>query len=201
MNIYVDFDDVICETALSFTQIAKELFDIDLPYQEVQFFNLQKTFNLTDEQYQELMRVGHLPEKLLQYKETELASQTLNKWVDEGHQVSVITGRPFDVYEFSRKWLDDHNLQRIPLLCVDKYGRENFNQSCTYNLTLEKLYAMTFDFVVEDSPAAFEHVKRFTNSQIAIFNRPWNQSAILPDERFVRCNGWKEIDELLHRQK
>ena len=48
MKIYIDFDDVICETAKYFTQIAKELFNIDVPYREVQFFNLQKSFDLSE---------------------------------------------------------------------------------------------------------------------------------------------------------
>ncbi|MFR7392932.1 MAG: hypothetical protein ACLUTF_09695 [Anaerostipes hadrus] len=51
MKIYIDFDDVICETAEVFTKIAKELFNIDVPYREVQFFNLQKSFDLSGEQY------------------------------------------------------------------------------------------------------------------------------------------------------
>ena len=58
MKIYIDFDDVICETAKYFTKIAKELFGIDIPYRQVQFFNLQKSVDLSDEQYTELMRVG-----------------------------------------------------------------------------------------------------------------------------------------------
>ena len=56
MKIYIDFDDVICETAKYFTKIAKELFNIDVPYREVQFFNLQKSFDLSGEQYDELMK-------------------------------------------------------------------------------------------------------------------------------------------------
>lgn len=115
MKIYIDFDDVICETAKYFTKIAKELFGIDLPYQQVQFFNLQKTFDLNDEQYDRLMEAGHLPENLLSYEETPQTSETINKWVDEGHEVSVITGRPFNSYEPSRKWLDQHGLGRVPL--------------------------------------------------------------------------------------
>ena len=77
MKIYIDFDDVLCETAKNFTKIAKELFGKDVPYSEVQFFNLKKTFDLNDEQYEELMRVGHLPEQLLNYEETPGASQLL----------------------------------------------------------------------------------------------------------------------------
>lgn len=197
MKIYIDFDDVICETARYFTKIAKDLFDIDVPYREVQFFNLQKSFDLSDSQYDELMRAGHIPENLLAYEETPDASSTINKWVDEGHEVTVVTGRPFDAYDPSRRWLDEHNLERVPLLCVDKYGRESFNQDCTYSLTLEQLYSMTFDFAVEDSPAAFEHVQHFDNCTVAVFNRPWNKDAVLPGSNFVRCEGWQEIDREL----
>lgn len=197
MKIYIDFDDVICETALYFTKLAKELFGIELPYSEVQFFNLKKSFNLNDEQYDELMKAGHIPENLLAYAETPGASKTINKWIDAGAEVYVITGRPFDAYEPSRRWLDEHGLDRVPLKCVDKYGRENFNEGCTYSMTLNELYDMTFDLAIEDSPAAFEHVMHFENCKIAVFNRPWNKSAILPDERFVRCDSWDSIDKLM----
>lgn len=193
MKIYIDFDDVICETAKFFTKIAKELFDIDVPYRQVQFFNLQKTFDLTDEQYDELMKVGHYPCNLLSYEETPGASDTINQWVDEGHEVFIITGRPFDAYEPSRKWLDDHGLERVPLFCVDKYGRESFNADCSFNMTLDQLYNMTFDLAIEDSPAAFEHVMHFEDCKIAVFNRPWNINEALPNDNFVRCEGWKDI--------
>lgn len=198
MKIYIDFDDVICETAVFFTKAAKELFGIDVPYRDVQFFNLQKTFDLTDEQYNELMRVGHIPENLLSYAETIGASETINKWVDEGHEVMVITGRPYEAYEPSRRWLDDHNLNRIPLICVDKYGRESFNQDCSYSMTLKELYDMNFDFIVEDSPAAFEHVMHFENGKVAVFNRPWNKQVKMPNDNFIRCEGWHEIDRFFH---
>ena len=32
MKIYIDFDDVLCETAEYFTKIAKKMFGIDVPY-------------------------------------------------------------------------------------------------------------------------------------------------------------------------
>lgn len=201
MKIYIDFDDVICETAKHFTILAKELFGVDVPYSQVQFFNLQKAFDIDDKQYDELMKAGHLPENLLAYEETLDASKTINKWVDEGHEVMVITGRPFDSYEPSRKWLDDHNLERIPLFCVDKYGRENFNQGCSYSMTLAELYEMTFDFAIEDSPNAFEHVMHFENCKVAVFNRPWNANVQLPNDNFVRCDGWHEIDRQFEEYK
>lgn len=201
MKIYIDFDDVICETALYFTYLAKQLFDISLPYSQVQFFNLQKAFDLNDAQYEELLRTGHFPEHLLAYEETPDAAKTINKWMDQGHEVTIITGRPFDAYEPSRTWLDEHGLERVPMFCVDKYGRESFNQGCTYSMTLKQLYQLHFDFAIEDSPAAFTHVAHFENCRVAVFDRPWNQQAEFPDDRFVRCMNWSEIDRLFQLQE
>lgn len=200
MKIYIDFDDVICETAKFFTKLAKDLFDINVPYNQVHFFNLQKSFGLTDTQYDELMIAGHLPENLLAYEETPGASETINKWLDDGHEVSIITGRPFESYESSRSWLDNHGLERVPVVCVDKYGRENFNKDFSYGMTLEDLYQLTFDFAVEDSPAAFEHVMHFDNCKVAVFDRPWNNKLELPNDRFTRCRNWQEIDNLFAKK-
>lgn len=201
MKIYIDFDDVISETALYFTKLAREMFGIDKSYEDFKFFNIQQTFNLDDEQYEKILAAGHLPETLLDFEETPGASETINKWYDEGHEIFVITGRPFNAYEPSRQWLDEHNLKRIPLYCVDKYGREQFYSGCSYNMTLADLYNMTFDFAVEDSPAAFEHILHFKNCKTAVFDRPWNKDAELPNSGFVRCAGWKEVDKELEKIK
>ena len=70
MNIYIDFDDCLCETARNFTTIVKNLFDMDFPYEDIKFFDLKRTFSLDDAQYQEMMRQAHRPEVLLSYQET-----------------------------------------------------------------------------------------------------------------------------------
>ena len=75
-----------------------------------------------------------------------------------------------------------------------------FKQDHTYNLTLEELYCMHFDFAIEDSPAAFEHVQHFKDCKVAVYDRPWNKQVEFPDESFVRCLDWKEIDRLWQQQ-
>ena len=64
MNIYVDFDDCLCETARSFSKLALEMFDIDVPYEGVRYFNLKMAFDLNDEQYTALLIRGHEPDIL-----------------------------------------------------------------------------------------------------------------------------------------
>lgn len=192
MKFYVDFDDCLCETARSFTEIAARLFNKNVPYEDVRFFNLQKSFDLNDEEYEQLMEEGHNPEILLAYDETPNASKVLNELMDAGHEVFIITGRPLSAYEPSRTWLDNHGLERAKLFFLNKYGRDTFYQQGEYNLELEDFYKMTFDFAIEDSPLAFKYFDHLPELKVLVFDRPWNQESELP-ANYTRCAGWDVI--------
>ena len=195
MKIYVDFDDCICETARAFSGIARRLFDRKVPYEEIRFFNLQASFALTDGEYEKLMAEGHRPEVLLSYEETPGASRVLNEWIDQGHEVHVITGRPFSTYEVSRRWLDGHSLERAGLFFLNKYGRDYFIKNSGYNLTLEDYYKMKFDYAVEDSPLAFRFFDHLPDLKVLVYDRPWNRNCELPDRHYSRCMDWEQIRE------
>ncbi len=194
MKFYIDFDDCLCETARSFTEIAKRLFGRNVPYEKVRFFNLKEAFDLNDEEYEKLMEEGHLPEILLAYEETPGASQVINKWIDDGHEVNIITGRPYSTYEVSRRWLDEHGLERVNLYFLNKYGRDFFVGNSEYNLELEDYYKMHFDFAIEDSPMAFKYFNHLPELKVLVFDRPWNQECEL-QENFHRCPDWEYIRE------
>lgn len=194
MNIYVDFDDCLCETARHFSGLAKDMFGTNVPYENINFFNLQKSFSLTDKQYEDMMAEAHKPEILLSYAETPGAADTLNSWVDEGHDVSVITGRPFNSFEPSREWLDRHGLGRIKLYCLNKYGRDSFYQNTEYSLELEDYYKMHFDIAVEDSPHAFKFFDHLPDLKVLVYDRPWNHNVELPGDNYIRCFDWNEIE-------
>lgn len=193
MNIYVDFDDCLCETARHFTILVKELFDKDVPYEDINFFDLQKSFELTKEQYDHMMIEAHKPEALLGYEETPGASDTINSWIDAGHNVSIITGRPYSAYEPSRLWLDQHGMERVKLYCFNKYGRDSFIKNSEFSLELEDYYKMHFDYAVEDSPLAFKFFDHMPDLKIMVFDRPWNRQAELPGNGYKRCTGWDVI--------
>ena len=197
MNIYVDFDDCLCETARAFSKIGAELFGKNVPYEKIRYFNLQKSFDLTDKEYEAMMIKGHTPEVLLSYEETPGAVKTVNGWVECGHTVSVITGRPFSSYEPSRAWLDEHGLKNIKLFCLDKYGRDAFIKGSEFSLKLEDYYKMHFDFAVEDSPAAFKFFNHLPSLKVAVFDRPWNRDAEFPNENFHRCTDWDAIGRMV----
>ena len=197
MRIYVDFDDCLCETARSFSRLAEEMFGKNVPYENIRFFELDQSFGLNDEQFERFMIRGHEPEVLLSYEETPGAAETVNGWIDEGHDVSIITGRPFSAYEASREWLDRHGLERVRLFCLNKYGRDNFLKGSTFTLELEDYYKMHFDYAVEDSPSAFKFFNHLPDLKVMVFDRPWNQECEFPNQNYKRCMDWKTIGEIV----
>lgn len=193
MNIYVDFDDCICETARAFSKYAAELFGKNVPYEKIRFFNLKESFSLTDEQYDQMMIKGHEPEMILSYEETPGACDVIKSWIESGYNVYVITGRPFSVYKESRLWLDERGLDGAQLFCLDKYGRDTFLKGSKFNLKLEDYYKMNFDYAVEDSPMAFKFFSHLPNLKVLVYDRPWNQGCDFPSKNFFRCTDWKSI--------
>ncbi len=197
MNIYIDFDDCLCETAQYFSGLVYDLFGKDIPYEEIRYFDLQKSFSLSDSEFEHLMIEGHRDEVLLSYEETPGASDTLNVWLDEGHDISVITGRPYSAYEPSRKWLDDHGLTRVRLYCLNKYGRDSFIKSSDFSLEIEDYYKMHFDIAIEDSPLAFHFFDHLPDLKVMVYDRPWNRDCTFPGSNYHRCLTWPEIRSLV----
>ena len=193
MKIYVDFDDCLCETARSFADLAVEMFGKRVPYEKIRFFELNKSFELNDEEYDRFMQKGHEPDVLLSYKETPGASEVINEWLASGHDVSVITGRPYSAFEPSRKWLDDHGMKDVRLYCLNKYGRDSFIYNSDFSLELEDYYKMKFDFAVEDSPKAFKFFSHLPDLKVMVFDRPWNREVEFPNENYIRCIDWQMI--------
>ena len=193
MKIYIDFDDCLCETARYFSVLVKEMFGKDVPYEDIGFFDLKRSFALTDEQYEEMMIKAHTPEALLAFEETPGASETVNSFIDAGHEVSIITGRPNIAYEASRQWLDQHGLQRVKLYCLNKYGRDSFIKNSEFSLELEDYYKMHFDYAIEDSPLAFKFFDHLPDLKIMVYDRPWNHECELPGSGYKRCFDWETI--------
>ena len=111
--------------------------------------------------------------------------------------MSIITGRPFSAYEPSRKWLDDHGLQKAKLYCLNKYGRDSFIKNSDFSLELEDYYKMRFDFAVEDSPKAFRFFDHLSDLRVLVFDRPWNWDCKFPNDKYTRCFDWESIKRII----
>lgn len=110
---------------------------------------------------------------------------------------SPLSFRPVSAYDASRKWLNQHGLEKVDLYCLNKYGRDNFLKGSSFNLELEDYYKMHFDLAVEDSSVAFKFFDHLPDLKVMVFDRPWNQTCTFPNPNYKRCTGWEMINELV----
>ncbi len=197
MVIYVDFDDVICETACALSALADRLFGRKVPYEAIQHFELEKSFDLTAEQLDALMEHAHTPEFLANLTLTEGADTALRLLVCRGHSVQIVTGRPSFCHEGTVHWLEKYALGDLPIVYVDKYGRGQHGRKSAMPplLTLGEFNRLHYDVAIDDSPVALDILSVRPQCQTLIFHRPWNQHYRRP--AMQRVMNWPEIVDRL----
>jgi hypothetical protein len=195
MRIYVDFDDVLCETARELSRLAGCLYGCRVPYAEIRAFNLREAFNLDEERYLQLMRTAHEPGCLLELAPTPGAVDTLAAWDAAGHTVEIVTGRPWATHEVSRQWLARQGVGHLALLHVDKYNRELAPEADDWSraLTPAEFATRQYDLAVEDAPVALRMLAGLAPCRVVIFDRPWNRDMPALNRHFTRCASWPAI--------
>jgi hypothetical protein len=198
MRIYVDFDDVLCETALALAALAREMFGRDVPYERIHAFDLRVAFDLGDGDYLALMDRAHEPGFLRGLTVTPGCADCLRAWKRQGHEVVVVTGRPASCHPSSREWLLREGLDFLPVLYADKYQRAyapSAGDPCV--LTLEELARERFDLAIEDSPVALDRLLDRPACEVVVFDRPWNRRYSHPRRTPGRCADWSALDRIV----
>ena len=188
-TIYVDMDDVLCETARSLLAIAEREFGKTIPYDQLNTFEVGEACGLEAREIQELIRLAHHPEELLGMAPIDEAVSVLARWVAAGHEIAIVTGRPPSTYDVSCQWLARHKVPHHDFVMVDKYGR--FATENTIAIALPELAARRFSFAVEDSPSMAKFLATEMKVPVALLDRPWNQLAEHP--LITRHKDWREV--------
>lgn len=190
-RIYVDFDDVLCETARGLTLLLEAEFGKRVAYDEIHWFELDRSFGLTAEELRQFFEAVHRPENLRVLDPVPGAREVLAQWRSQGCEVCIVTGRPPETAAPSRAWLETHAVPYDRLIFVDKYRRLPPGPDL---LTLDALAALDFALAIDDAPAMLQHLLDATSVPVLIFDRPWNRSFTIPNGRPThRCRSWAEI--------
>ncbi|MFA7172010.1 MAG: HAD hydrolase-like protein [Kiritimatiellia bacterium] len=200
MRIYIDFDDVLCETARALSKAAKNLFKRDVPYEQIKVFDLQHAFSLSADEIEQLMGLAHKQGFLAQLEPVPGAVEAVKELQAAGHKVTIVTGRPSDCHVGSVAWMENYGLEGVEIIYVDKYGRapKDLPVWAPQMLTLEQFYKLRFDVAIEDAPAALDLLTALQGCRVVIFNRPWNATYQLRAE-MRRCDSWDEILDIIQR--
>jgi uncharacterized protein len=193
--VYVDYDDILCETALGFAHFVERQFGKKVAFDDITSFDLGVSFGLSLEDTAELMRLMHEPPVLRGLKPVSGASAGLRRWKKAGWEIFVVTGRPPATREVSDEWLRSHLFPFDRLIFVDKYSRNHPPHDAASAVTLPELCAMPFCLAIEDSPVMIRYVQREMKVPLVILDRPWNRKE---EERagaapVIRCRDWRQI--------
>lgn len=198
MRIYVDIDDVLCETAATLCTIAARDFDRHVAYDAVREFDLQKVFSLTDAEMRCFSVISHSPDVLASYPVTSGAVDGVRTLRAAGHTVDFVTGRPASSHAGTEAWLAAAGLSGFDVTYVDKYGRTDryaARPDDPPTVTMDALTARRYDVAIDDSPVALERLAAWTHTRVLVFDRPWNRAfPLAPNMR--RIDGWHDLSAI-----
>jgi uncharacterized HAD superfamily protein len=196
-HIYIDLDDVLCETAQALMRIAAREFGRRLVFERISSFNIGISFGLSSEEVDRTMRLMHAPDMLLSIQPIPWARQVIEQWTAAGLVIEIVTGRPPSTEEASIAWLKKHGIPYSHLLFVDKYGRQHPDGSNRRYIPLDELRKRPYRLAIDDSPEMAAFLAREMQTHVVLFDRPWNANTTLPASRtnrtVQRCRGWQEI--------
>jgi 5'(3')-deoxyribonucleotidase len=198
MRIYIDFDDVLCETARHLSVLARELFDRNVPYEAISGFDLQQAFDLSAAEIDSLMEYAHREDFLTHLDPAPGSLEAIRTLEASGHELAIVTGRPSTSHDGSCGWLSKHGLSHLGLIYLDKYGRAPANPppGAPKTLNRDEFATLHFDVAIDDSPTALDLLAHRQNCTVIVYDRPWNRG-YSPAANMRRSDSWQEIVALI----
>lgn len=198
-QIYVDLDDVLSETGRMFLEVLEAEFGKQIEWDQLHEYDLAVSLSMDEEVLTEFMRAVHRPEALASVVPIPGSLETLQKWIDQGYQIEVVTGRPGSTEEVSRQWLTNNEMPYHSLVHVDKYAWEEELLGTSTGVPLVHLAGNGYRLAVEDSAEVAIHLTDIIEAPVVVLDRPWNRRKLDEyanlDGRIVRCESWEEIYE------
>lgn len=199
-TVYLDFDDVLCETARGLASLAGDLFGTQVPFENILSFDLERAFRIGRAQWVTLMEAAHRPAFLGALEPVPGAAGVVRAWRSAGYRIAIVTGRPPDTRDASARWLEANAIPFDELLIVDKYRRHSPSDR-DGSLTLEALRDREFCLAVDDAPEMIRFLAEHMSMPVAVFERPWNRAELAGDGGRLRpltwCRTWAEVSGLL----
>ena len=189
-TIYVDLDDVLCQAARHFIIVVEREFGKCVAYEQLTNFDVGHSCGLSAEERDELYRIVHRPDELLNMAPVDEAIAVLSQWEEQGFDIAIVTGRPPESIDVSLEWLAKHRISHGSFTVVDKYSR--FTTDNTNAITLAELSTHRFCWAVEDSLPMAHYLAGEMKVPVALIDRPWNQSDV-EHVRIDRYRDWRAI--------
>lgn len=192
-TIYVDMDDVLCETCRGLIDLLRDEFGRTVAYDDVHDFDLANSFDLTRDELDAFLDRAHETDVLAGLALIAGSKETLEDWTARGFDIAILTGRPPSARRATEEWLGRHAIPHDHLYFVDKYGRFGDEAGVDGALSLDDLSALRFRLAIEDSPTTAAFLADKGVAPVVLLDRPWNRG--LTNGGIRRVAGWSELAE------
>lgn len=189
-RIYVDLDDVISRTTDTYSAVIEQEFGRQVRFEDLTCFDLKVSFQLTEKEYRHFFDRIHQPDMLMNFDPVPGAGEMMARWIEAGHRVDIVTGRPPVARESSLAWLDRQKIPFSEFIMVDKYNRTGDDHPGVISRT--KLMACPYDLAVEDSLETALFLAKHMAVPVLLYDRPWNARPVMYPNIF-RVESWRQI--------
>jgi uncharacterized HAD superfamily protein len=175
MNLGFDIDGVISDFVGTLLEVVRKRYGLVLAETDIYCHDLDQVFGVTKQERDSLVR-----ETLLNDPTPNTgAKETLTKLSQEQHQVLLLTARPADLADMTRKWLERREIPYSHLVQLNEGEKHLANVSV--------------DLVVEDN---LEDAIGWSSKikHVLVYDHPWNKSFNV-NGLFKRIYSWADILE------
>lgn len=179
MKIGIDIDGVIADFVTSFRALVKEKYNIEFGYEDIREHDLYKVLGINEKEAIEL---------ILETFDFDLntqpdAPESIRK-LSEIHEIVLVTARPQQTEEITKKWLEKKGIPYNKLIIVTEGNKHETEKE-------------GFDVIIDDH---LKEIVRWSEKVplVLVYNHPWNKSLNIKNN-FERVFSWEDILEKLDK--
>lgn len=184
----IDIDDVLGSLSAVLNPALNQAFNRNIPVESWLSFCMFPLYDITIEQFFDVIINQNLLNKMLPYPDTRRALQRLR---DEGYKVVLITSRGYhpDALELTLAWLKAHDLPFHDLIVKP--------EGITKAQAAKIKYPDGFVFIVDDFDSNLDHMKEDGMARESILiDQPWNRTRA--DYQFGK-NRFKSLGQFVEK--
>lgn len=185
--IGVDIDGVLADSDVLFREHLEQIFHKPFRQEDIYCFDIQKCFNLTDEQFSLFWDTFTREHKWEKIQPVLGARRVLKQLPQE--EIMLMTARPAELKEATEYWLRKNKIPYAQLLFME--GKSKRDDVVSRGIKL--------DYFVEDR---FEFGKDLADLgiKVLLLNYPWNVQ-YGSYANVMRVNNWEEIGRIIVSEK
>ena len=193
MNIGLDLDEVICQTAQMAIDHLNIMFDCNYGIEIFKSFNFKDNIFSDDEEIQKdavecLIWAVYDKYMMNTVKPYPSVIKAIKLFKRAGHKIYIITKRPKEFKEMTEVWLHKYNIRYDELVMTDQLSKADFANKFKLDCFVDDLEENLYDM--------YKARKRWTKGLILI-TRPWNIDNYIDASKFIRVNNWDDISRII----